>query len=140
PGGCGGSTTNGCGNVTCYYPYVSCCTYTITASYCSSQCKYTSSSSCVKDGTTYYSSCGSSKCSSEEACINGKCVAPSGRCCDDTHSYCGNSTYYNQCRLKHSYPDCSDMLSSCLSSGGTKGSGFCTNHNTGIDGTIFNCK
>ncbi|MDY4840772.1 MAG: hypothetical protein SO314_00185, partial [Alphaproteobacteria bacterium] len=47
PGGCGGSTTNGCGNVTCYYPYVSCCTYTITASYCSSQCKYTSSSSCV---------------------------------------------------------------------------------------------
>ena len=26
PGGCGGSTRNGCGNKTCYYPYQSCCT------------------------------------------------------------------------------------------------------------------
>ena len=26
PGGCGGSTRNGCGTKTCYYPYKSCCT------------------------------------------------------------------------------------------------------------------
>ena len=26
PGGCGGSTRNGCGTKTCYYPYQSCCT------------------------------------------------------------------------------------------------------------------
>ena len=42
PGGCGGSTTNGCGTKTCYYPYEACCT------------PYSSETSC---------SCGSYSCS-----------------------------------------------------------------------------
>ena len=75
PGGCGGSTQNGCGNVTCYYPYQSCCSYTTTEAYCSAQCKYTSGSSCVKNGATYYSSCGSSKCGTGYSCSNGTCVS-----------------------------------------------------------------
>ena len=86
PGGCGGSTTNGCGNVTCYYPYQSCCSYTTTEAYCTSLCKNVGSDSCVKNGTTYYSSCGSSKCSSSQTCNNGTCkskVVTYGYCCDD---------------------------------------------------------
>ena len=35
PGGCGGSTRNGCGTKTCYYPYQSCCTPSRSESGCS---------------------------------------------------------------------------------------------------------
>ena len=35
PGGCGGSTRNGCGTRTCYYPYKSCCTPSRSESGCS---------------------------------------------------------------------------------------------------------
>ena len=40
PGGCGGSTKNGCGDKTCYYPYVSCCSETCPSSHPYSNCDY----------------------------------------------------------------------------------------------------
>ena len=51
PGGCGGSTKNGCGDKTCYYPYKACCTdecpsYTLS-----------SASSCSYGATSCYDSC-----------------------------------------------------------------------------------
>ncbi|MBP3347102.1 MAG: hypothetical protein J6L86_08775 [Alphaproteobacteria bacterium] len=103
------------------------CTYTTTKSTCDSQCKNTSGSSCVRNGTTYYSGCGSSKCSNGQTCNNGTCRSPaptSGLCCDDTGSYCGN---YSYCKSNYSYPDCSDMISSCSSSGGTPVFQYCYN-------------
>ncbi|MBQ8630903.1 MAG: hypothetical protein IJ479_04200 [Alphaproteobacteria bacterium] len=104
------------------------CTYTVTAATCSSQCKYTSGSSCVRNGTTYYSGCGSSKCSSGQKCENGTCVTSvpkSGWCCDETGS-CGD---YSYCKSNYYYPDCSDMRSSCQASGGTLYSHGCGIYN-----------
>ena len=40
PGGCGGSTRNGCNTKTCYYPYVSCCSETCPSSHPYSNCDY----------------------------------------------------------------------------------------------------
>ena len=59
-----------CSNGTC----VTTCTYTITAADCSSECKSAGTSSCVRGGTTYYASCGASKCGSDQTCTNGTCV------------------------------------------------------------------
>jgi len=105
PGGCGGYTYNGCGE-RCYYPYQECCTpssdetgcsygtedcddgcsgtrkcckacsYSTIASDCSNQCKNVGSNSCSINGTTYYDSCGSSLCSSDQVCYNGSCCTP----------------------------------------------------------------
>ena len=95
-------------------------------------------SSCVRNGTTYYASCGSSKCSSNQTCNNGTCytpVAKSGDCCGYT-TYCEYSggtsnSYDHNCRKYYSgkscyeqcksngYPDCTDMHASCRASGGT---------------------
>ena len=52
------------------------CSYSTTASECSSQCKNTGSNSCSINGTTYYDSCGSSLCSSGQVCYNGNCCTP----------------------------------------------------------------
>ena len=65
------------------------CTYTVTASSCSSQCKNVGSQSCTRNGTTYYSSCGSSKCSSWQICSNGSCR--------DCVSYDGQDCAENTC-------------------------------------------
>ncbi len=51
PGGCGGSTTNECGDKTCYYPYEACCT-----DECPSYTK-SSSSGCTYGATSCYDSC-----------------------------------------------------------------------------------
>ena len=40
PGGCGGSTRNGCGTKTCYYPYEACCSETCPSSHPYSNCDY----------------------------------------------------------------------------------------------------
>ena len=65
---CGADET--CSNGSC----TSTCSYTITAADCSSECKSAGSSSCVRGGTTYYASCGASKCGSDQSCSNGTCV------------------------------------------------------------------
>ena len=82
------STTTVCGK-TCYYNCKSSCNYTVTASSCSSQCKNVGSQSCTRNGTTYYSSCGSSKCSSWQICSNGSCR--------DCVSYDGQDCAENTC-------------------------------------------
>ena len=77
------------------------CTYSYTADYCSSQCKYTGTTSCQKNGKTYYASCGSSKCSYGQNCSNGTCITPAPSC---TYQYTAQScssecryTGYNSC-------------------------------------------
>ena len=104
------------------------CTYTLTASDCSSQCKNVGSQSCTKNGTTYYASCGSSKCGSGQTCSNGKCVADlSGYCCKEEivpsvqegcQSYYGMSCY-EHCMKSTTWSDCDDMRAKCQASGGT---------------------
>ena len=71
------------------------CTYTTTASSCSSQCKNVGSSSCTKNGTTYYNGCGSSKCSSGQTCSNGTCVSTCNlpNCSSSVSSKPSNSSY-----------------------------------------------
>ena len=105
--GTGYKCTNGSCTSTCNYSY--------TAASCSSQCKSVGSTSCVKDGTTYYSSCGSLLCSSGQTCNNGTCKSSmTGRyyyCCDS--SYCGN---YSYCRQY--YSDCSSYHTKCRNGGG----------------------
>ena len=71
------------------------CTYTTTAASCSSQCKNVGSSSCTKNGTTYYNGCGSSKCSSGQTCSNGtcesSCVSGGSRTCTGQTTSCSSS-------------------------------------------------
>ena len=119
--GTGYTCTNGSCTSTCNYSY--------TAASCSSQCKNVGSTSCVKDGTTYYSSCGSSKCSSGQKCNNGTCVTvpTSGFCCgysgcDARENFCQDhygKSCYQYCRENLGYPDCNDMVTSCRASGGS---------------------
>ena len=123
--GTGYKCTNGSCTSTCNYSY--------TAASCSSQCKSVGSTSCVKDGTTYYSSCGSSLCSSGQTCSNGTCVSPvakSGYCCGYSCGYSGTShpndsycqrNYRESCysRCMRYNPTCTDMQASCRASGGT---------------------
>lgn len=96
------------------------CSFTYTSSKCASLCQTTGSNSCIRNGTIYYESCGSSKCSSGQTCEDGVCkkgVEIRGYCCDDGDRYCGSG--YADCQALGAYPDCSDMRSSCLSSGGS---------------------
>ena len=106
--GTGYKCTNGSCTSTCNYSY--------TAASCSSQCKSVGSTSCVKDGTTYYSSCGSSLCSSGQTCNNGTCESSmTGQyyyCCDS--GYCGD---YSECMQY--YSDCSSYHTKCRNGGGT---------------------
>lgn len=101
----------------CFEPQI--CNYSYTAASCSSQCKSVGSTSCVKDGTTYYSSCGSSFCSSNQTCSNGKCKSDmSGKifyCCDDVGYGC--SYIYSNCKVYTSHGDCSDVVASYKSQG-----------------------
>ena len=115
---------------------VSTCSYTVTESSCSSQCKNTNGTPCTRGGVKYYPSCGNSKCASGQGCYNSTCynpVATEGWCCGYTN-YCGYSggisssndsscqryygrSCYDQCKT-YGYPDCSDMIASCRASGG----------------------
>ena len=69
PTGC--TVTN---STQCYKEGCSSDTYNTTELDCSNACKNNGSDSCVRDGVTYYSSCGSSKCDSNETCSDGFCV------------------------------------------------------------------
>ena len=125
--GTGYKCTNGSCTSTCNYSY--------TAASCSSQCKSVGSTSCVKDGTTYYSSCGSSLCSSGQTCNNGTCESSmTGQyftCCDG--SYCGNYSYCMQY-----YSDCSSYHAKCRNGGGTLVFLGCYSYGPGVsDGDYY---
>ncbi|MBQ8436502.1 MAG: hypothetical protein IJX20_02495, partial [Alphaproteobacteria bacterium] len=62
------------------------CTYTYTESSCTSSCKNVGTEKCTKNGTTYYKSCGSSKCSSGQQCCSGTCKTFKG-CSASSSSY-----------------------------------------------------
>ena len=81
------------------------CTYTTTASSCSSQCKNVGSSSCIKNGTTYYNGCGSSKCSSGQTCSNGTCVTTAEDCSAYKKSpwVVNGPSVYSSCQALGSY-------------------------------------
>ncbi len=49
------------------------CDYTETASTCSSRCRDIGTVSCIRNGTTYYKSCGSFGCSDDQTCVDGVC-------------------------------------------------------------------
>ncbi len=119
----------------CFDPQT--CDYTYTAETCAANCQNVGSSSCVRNGTTYYQSCGSSKCSSGQNCYNGICfteVAIRGYCCgyttecgyDGGTSHSNDSTCqsmwgrncYQECK-SYGLPDCNDMQTSCRASGNT---------------------
>ena len=145
PSGCYDTKTTACGN-TCYkakeccVPYASetncpygtttasdgcggtrtvCkdCSYTLTAYDCSAQCKNVGSQSCTKNGTIYYASCGTSKCSKSQSCDNGRCARVARFCCDDTGRYCGGYSYCTGDEFQYSLPDCSDVISSLKAQG-----------------------
>ena len=89
------------------------CDYTYTAESCAANCQNVGTSSCVRNGTTYYASCGSSKCSSDQTCKNGTCQSNlSGTypaCCDNFGYGCED--YYSECRSKASFlPNCSTRI------------------------------
>ena len=138
------------------------CDYTYTAESCAANCQNVGTSSCVRNGTTYYASCGSSKCSSGKSCYNGTCYSAankSGECCGYIY-YCGYSggtsssndsncrnyydgrSCYEQCK-SYGYPDCNDMHASCRASGGTPVFQYCASttgsgHHSGFAG--FACQ
>ena len=112
----------------CFEPQI--CNYTITAATCSSQCKNVGSKSCIKNGVTYYESCGTSMCSSSQTCENGSCVSPvakDGYCCgysgcSANETWCQNNyskNCYRVCTENYGWPDCGDMQASCRATGGT---------------------
>lgn len=49
------------------------CNYTVTEGECMEQCREVGALSCVKNGTTYYSECGVSKCSTGYTCKRATC-------------------------------------------------------------------
>ena len=114
------------------------CNYTYTAESCAANCQNVGSSSCVRNGTTYYASCGSSKCSSGQSCNNGTCKsnqsnAIDGYCCG-YYEECGYYQYssnshdafcqrsygmncYDKCK-DSGYPDCMTIKANCSAAGG----------------------
>ena len=73
----------------------------------SSQCKNVGSSSCTKNGTTYYNGCGASKCSSGYSCKNGSCVrtCTAETCSGYTLTSCPSNGSCSSCTVKNT--DCS---------------------------------
>ena len=86
------------------------CDYTYTAESCAANCQNVGSSSCVRNGTTYYASCGSYKCSSSQTCNNGSCKDNQYfYCCDKEGDYCIKS-YYEGCKKYWNYTDCTNKI------------------------------
>ncbi len=109
------------------------CNYAYVAETCTFNCRNVGSSSCVRNGTTYYDSCGSSKCSTSQTCNNGICKdnITSGICCSST-DYCGQTNDLTESRCQSYYGmscyercmqvykvACTDMFASCQASSGT---------------------
>lgn len=127
----------------CFEPQI--CNYTITAATCSSQCKNVGSKSCIKNGVTYYESCGTSMCSSSQTCENGTCksnVVPSGKCCgysgcSEDEEWCKGSYgigCVEHCR-RYGFPYCSDMRASCSALGKTSRFVMCYHPSGGYNNT-----
>lgn len=92
------------------------CTYTLTASNCSSNCQNVGTTSCVRNGTTYYASCGTSKCGAGQSCSSGTCV------CDSAYQYNCTGTGY----AGGAGTSCNSKFTSCnCSSGYTWSGGVC---------------
>ena len=70
-----------------------------------SQCKNVGSSSCTKNGTTYYNGCGASKCSSGQTCSNGTCVTTAEDCSAYKKSpwVVNGPSVYSSCQALGSY-------------------------------------
>ena len=122
----GCSSYNSCGICTICKPAP--CRYGITAEDCASDCMNVGSQSCTRNGITYYASCGSSKCSSSQSCIEGNCYTPStggpGQrgsfiCCD---TVCNDYTY---CKKYGGYEDCSSVMPSYTARGCDFTFGYC---------------
>ena len=91
PGGCGGSTRNGCGTKTCYYPYEACCTPSCTNETGCSCGSYTISDGCGGTCTRCESCCNSSSsnwCSVHSTCHGDCCKDGTIQSCD---TRCGGS-------------------------------------------------
>ncbi len=92
PGGCGGSTQNGCGTKTCYYPYKACCTPSCSDTTSSCSCgSYTISDGCGGTCTRCESCCNSSSsnwCSVHSTCHGDCCKDGTLESCD---TQCGGS-------------------------------------------------
>ena len=92
PGGCGGSTQNGCGTKTCYYPYKACCTPSCSDTTSSCSCgSYTISDGCGGTCRRCESCCNSSSsnwCSVHSTCHGDCCKDGTLEACD---TQCGGS-------------------------------------------------
>ena len=91
PGGCGGSTRNGCGTKTCYYPYEPCCTPSCTNETGCSCGTTTVSDGCGGTCTRCKSCCNSSSsnwCSVHSTCHGDCCRDGTIQSCD---TRCGGS-------------------------------------------------
>ena len=122
PGGCGGSTRNGCNTKTCYYPYQSCCT---------PSCSDTTSS-CSCGSYTISDGCGGT-CRRCESC-----------CSPSSYNWCSvHSTCHGDCCSDGTLESCDPQCggSGCSSSGGSSGGGSyqgdqCEDYG---DGYVFCC-
>ena len=127
PGGCGGSTRNGCGTKTCYYPYEPCCTPRCTNETGCSCGTTTVSDGCGGTCTQCKSCCNSSSsnwCSVHSTCHGDCCKDGTLKSCDTQcggsgcssssgsgNSNSGTSSGGGSCWIEHAYP-----FSSCESS------------------------
>ena len=107
PGGCGGSTRNGCGTKTCYYPYESCCTPYSSESGCSCG-TYSCSDGC--GGTrTCCSTCSSSSGGGSSSGSGGS--GGGGSSGSSSCSFCVNGTCYSSANADLS--ECMKQYSCC---------------------------
>ena len=170
PGGCGGSTRNGCGTKTCYYPYQSCCTpscsdttsscscgsYTIsdgcggTCRRCESCCTSSSSNWCSVHSTCHGDCCSDGTIDScDPQCGGSGCSSSGGDSggSSDTQLWCcdGNCDY-SGCMAHVGY-NCANNPSynACLSSGGTPVFLHCVGpsfggYGFGHNGSLYDCR
>ena len=150
PGGCGGSTSNGCGNKTCYYPYKACCTpscsypwslnrpsgnYTSQVSNCSgTYCYRSCTDTCSSGGsmsrpsgtyTSYQNDCGNTCYKScTNTCSSGGSMSRPTGAYTSYQNDCGNTCYQN-CTPLQSETGCTNGTYSC--SDGCSGTRRCCN-------------
>ena len=121
PGGCGGSTKNGCNTKTCYYPYQACCTPSCTSQSGCSCGSYTVSDGCGGTCTKCSSCCNSSSsnwCPVHSTCHTNCCKDGTIEPCDPQcgGSGCGGGgSGGSSCSLPADYHNfcCDDVGSYC---------------------------
>ncbi|MBQ8631499.1 MAG: hypothetical protein IJ479_07260, partial [Alphaproteobacteria bacterium] len=138
PGGCGGSTRNGCNTKTCYYPYQSCCTPSCTDTTSSCSCgSYTISDGCGGTCRRCESCCTHS---SHVSCSNG--CATECPCC----SQCKTCKASTPSSASHTVGCCTSSCPGNCPGGGCMGSckgtmDFvrCVNDVSGYTWGLYNC-